>query len=97
KLPVDAFDQAVAEIDTCYDRIRQSDNPFAAPEPTAKQPAKPSGTTTSATPPMDSRPANLTPAASTGAGRDTELTEERTFLTIRGNRNSYRLEALVVR
>jgi len=32
-----------------------------------------------------------------GSGRDTELTEERTFLTVRDSKGSYRLEALVVR
>jgi hypothetical protein len=69
-LPVDAFDQAVTEIDTCYGRIRQSDNPFTAPEPTAKEPAKPPNATTSATAPMDSRPASLAPAASTSGSRD---------------------------
>ncbi len=107
KLPVDAFDQAVTEIDACYGTIRQSDNPFAGPEPAGKQPADTSGTkpsstnrssaNTSATPPAASRPASPAPAASTGASRDTALTEERTFLTIRNNKNSYRLEALVVR
>ena len=103
KLPVDAFDRAVVELDACFGAIKQSEDPFAATEPAAKQPATPPS------PPAPSTPAPSTPSAnsrpesppaatsSTGSDRDTELTEERTFLTVRGSKGSHRLEALVVR
>lgn len=116
KVPVDAFDRAVAEADTCYGAIKQPSNPFTAPQsapkqpPTApqsapKQPPAPAPPTTSAPPASkqaDSPPASKQPeapqaASSTNAGRDTELAEERTFLTVSTSKGPYRLEALVVR
>jgi dienelactone hydrolase len=104
KLPVDAFDQAVTEIDNCFAAIRQADNPFAAADaparpPTAKEPAARQPATSPAAPAASAAPANTRPASLTpsDASRDTALTEERTFLTVRGDKGSYRLEALVVR
>ena len=98
KLPVDAFDRAVVELDACFGAIKQSENPFSATEPAAKQPATPPSPPAPSTPSANSRPGSP-PAAtsSTGSDRDTELTEERTFLTVPGSKGSHRLEALVVR
>jgi dienelactone hydrolase len=98
KLPVEALDRAVAELDTCFGTLKRSANPFAAPETSAKQPPKTSRTPERSAPPANSPPAPPPPAASsTSSGRDSELTEERTFLTVRNGKKSYRLEALVVR
>jgi dienelactone hydrolase len=96
KLPVDAFDQAVTEIDACYTAIKQADNPFAASQPAAKPPATPAAAPAPKAAPANSRPDGPPPASPAGESRDTELKEERTFLTVRG-KSSYRLEALVVR
>src|SRR5205085_10814015 len=66
KLPVDALDQAVTEIDACFGTIKQSANPFAVPGPGAKQSVTPPGTPGPNTSSADSR---STPpdASSTGA------------------------------
>jgi len=94
KLPVDAFDRAVVELDACFGAIKQSANPFATAEPPATSPSSPGSSTPSANSRPESSPSTT---SSTGSGRDTELTEERTFLTVRDSKGSYRLEALVVR
>jgi dienelactone hydrolase len=98
KLPVDAFDRAVVELDACFGAIKQSANPFVTAEPPAKQPATSPSSPASSTPSANSRPeSSPSTPSSTGSGRNTELTEERTFLTVRDSKGSYRLEALVVR
>jgi dienelactone hydrolase len=95
KLPVDAFSQAVAELDACFGKVNQPSNPFTAPD-AAPRKAPTAPRTPAQNPPP---PANNPPpaSASTGASQDTELAEERTVLTVRNKQGSYRLEALVVR
>jgi dienelactone hydrolase len=67
--------------------------PEAAPKPPpASLPPK-----VLAPPATKQRDSSPPAASSTNVGRDTELAEERTFLTARSSKGSYRLEALVVR
>jgi dienelactone hydrolase len=90
-LPLDVLQPAFAELEACFEeRTRALSNPFAAPAPA--RPAAPA-TDQGARPaqPQGSQPS---PATTKQVG---ELVEERTFLTIRNNGGSYRLEALVVR
>jgi dienelactone hydrolase len=111
KLPVDVFDRVVAEADTCFDAIKQPSNPFAAPPAAPKQPGtapqaapkRPEAAPKQPSPPPPAsvpsanKQSDSSPVASPTNAGDTELAEERTFLTVRGNKGPYRLEALVVR
>ena len=84
RLPLEDFSLAVAEVDNCLAalKLQSSSNPVA-----------PTPTTTAA------RTSNANTAAPV-ASRITEnagLIEERTFLTVRDPKGSYRLEAVLVR
>ena len=105
KLPVEAFGLAVAEIDACFATLkRPAANPFAPPEPATKQPlATPTGDHRASRAPAAEARIDGVPPLRTGAERPAtagpadELIEERTFLTVPGDKGSYRLEALLVR
>jgi dienelactone hydrolase len=101
KLPMEGFAAALAEVDACFGSLKQpASNPFAAPSPgPAKVSEKPAADETPKVIPVKLAPANpappvAPPAAPTKA--DDGLIEERTFLTVPGEKG-YRLEALVVR
>jgi dienelactone hydrolase len=107
-LPLDVFQAALAELDSCFDARKKSlSNPFVTPGAAPQQP-KPQ--TQSAAPPSPSpqqsarapQPAETDgrlPAAEPVSAKkqEGELVEERTFLTVRKGDMSYRLETLVVR
>ena len=102
KLPLEGFAEALAEVDSCFGALKRPvSNPFAAPEPVASAApaAAPEGTA-----PIKAAVARVEPARTPSAtsppaiaGVDNELLEERTFLTVQGEKGRYRLEALVVR
>lgn len=103
KLPLEGFDSALAEVDSCFGALkRPGSNPFAAPaiapKPSAALPAAhaASAVTASVTK-VDAVPVSLPPAARTNASLETELVEERTFLTVQADNGPYRLETLLVR
>jgi dienelactone hydrolase len=105
-LPLDVFQQALAELDSCFDaRKRSLSNPFVAPGAAPQPPKQQSAVPPSPAPQQNARPARppetdgrLPPAEPVAAKKqEGELVEERTFLTVRKGDVSYRLEALVVR
>ncbi len=105
KLPLDGFGEALAEAEACLSALKMSaPNPSAANENTPKRPAAaPKGNTPVASP-ADAAPAktsrvNTAPATKSplAAATEQELVEERTFLTYKGPKGTFRLEALVVR
>ena len=105
-LPLEGFGAALAEVETCFGALKTSaPNPFAAKENAPKRPAPaPKGNTpaspTDAAPAKTSRvnpaPANA-PATKSPVAAEQDLVEERTFLTYKGPKGTFRLEALVVR
>jgi dienelactone hydrolase len=104
-LPLDVFQAALTELDSCFDARKQTlSNPFAAPG-AAPQTPKQSQSAPSPAPQQRARapqpPATdgrVPPAESVPAKKqEGELIEERTFLTVRKGDLTYRLEALVVR
>jgi dienelactone hydrolase len=86
RLPLEDFSLAVAEVDSCLAalKLRSSSNPVAPARPATTTAARTSNANSAA--PVDSR-------ITENAG----LIEERTFLTVRDPKGSYRLEAVVVR
>jgi dienelactone hydrolase len=103
KLPLEGFDSALAEVDTCFGALkRPGSNPFAAPaagsKPSAALPgADTARAATESVTKVDAVPVRAAAAARTSAGLETELVEERTFLTVRTDSGSHRLETLLVR
>jgi dienelactone hydrolase len=98
KLPLDAFDRALAELDTCLNALKRPVNPFIAPDkaPNLSQPAPGDH---SHNPPSAKRGRTQQPQVKspTHADHGDELAEERTVLTVHGDKGPYRLDALVVR
>jgi dienelactone hydrolase len=103
KLPLEGFDSALTEVDTCFGALkRPGSNPFAAPaagsKPSAALPgADTARAATESVTKVDAVPVRAAAAARTSAGLETELVEERTFLTVRTDSGSHRLETLLVR
>jgi dienelactone hydrolase len=105
KLPLEGFSSALAEVDACFASLkRPGANPFAAPTTTSKPTAAlpQNNPPASGAAPTDATKVNTvpvnTPAAARGNGNpDSDLIEERRFLTVQTDNGSYRLEALVVR
>ncbi len=103
-LPMEGFGAALTEVEACFGALKGSaPNPFAAKENEPKRPAAaPKGNTPAAAPAKTSRvntapanePATKSPLA---AAPEQELVEERTFLTYKGPKGTFRLEALIVR
>ena len=103
KLPLEGFDSALAEVDSCFGALkRPGSNPFAAPaaapKPAAALPgADTARAATTSVVNTDTVPLREAPAARASAGLEAELVEERTFLTVRTDGGSHRLETLLVR
>jgi dienelactone hydrolase len=108
-LPLDVFQAALAELDSCFDaRKRSLSNPFVTPGAGPQQP-KPQSQSAAPPSPASQQSARAPQPPSATDGRlppaepalakkqEGELVEERTFLTVRKGDMSYRLEALVVR
>ena len=103
-LPMEGFGAALAEVETCFGALKASaPNPFAAKENAPKRPAAaPKGNTPAAAPAKTSR-ANIEPANEratkppVAVATEQDLVEERTFLTYKGPKGTFKLEALVVR
>ena len=103
-LPLDVFQAALTELDSCFDARKQSlSNPFVTP---GAAPQPPKQQSQSATPPARQQTRVAQPPATDGRlpgepaaakKQEGELIEERTFLTVRKGDLTYRLEALVVR
>jgi pimeloyl-ACP methyl ester carboxylesterase len=104
KLPMEGFADALAAVDACFGSLKQpAANPFAASPAATKQPDRlikndgPSENSSNAPAPVASTKGAADASTPVKATLNDQLVEERTFLTIPGDKGPYRLEALVVR
>ena len=87
RLPLEGLGLAIGEVDYCLAAINRGSNAMASPARTGNQDVIP-------TPAQESR---ITESRISEPRTEAGLIEERTFLTVRDNKRSYRLEALLVR
>jgi dienelactone hydrolase len=98
KLPLDAFDRVLAELDTCLNALKRPVNPFITPDKVPNLPQTAPGDDSLRPPPAKSgakhQPRAVSAAHANHAG---ELVEERTVLIVHSDKGHYGLEAVVVR
>ncbi len=83
KLPLEGAADALAAIESCFGKLKRADAPTE-------------GTAAKVTP-VNTAPADPAPATTDVIKPEPELVEERTFLTVKGDRGTFRLETLIVR
>jgi dienelactone hydrolase len=104
KLPMEGFADALAAVDACFGTLKQpTANPFAASPAATKQPDRlikndgPGENSSNAPASVPSTKGAADASTPVKATLNDQLVEERTFLTVPGDKGPYRLEALVVR
>ena len=104
KLPMEGFADALAAVDACFGTLKQpTANPFAASPAATKEPDRlikndgPNENSSNAPAPVPSTKGTADTSIPVKATLNDQLVEERTFLTVPGDKGPYRLEALVVR
>ena len=87
RLPLEGLGLAIGEVDYCLTAINPGSNAMAAPARTGNHDGVP----------MPAQESRINEFRVSEPRTEAGLIEERTFLTVRDNKGSYRLEALLVR